>query len=61
MKLLFLACFTLSTLLLSCGSGPEHDEISAQVIMEQFVAEKLKAPATAEFEYGFSSKIKTDD
>jgi hypothetical protein len=42
---------------MSCGSGPEHDEISAQVMMEQFVSEKLKSPASAEFESGFSSKI----
>lgn len=57
MKTLFIPILSVLFLLMSCGSSPEHDEISAQVMMEQFVSSKLKSPSTADFEYGFSTKI----
>ena len=57
MKTLFIPILSVLFLLISCGSRPEHDELSAQSIIEEFVTRKLKSPSTADFEFGFSSKI----
>ena len=57
MKTLFIPILSVLFLLISCGSRPEHDELSAQSIIEEFVTRQLKSPSTADFEFGFSSKI----